>query len=277
MSFARHQTFHIRSNWLSKALEALKSDGKVFSDRSAPSRLGIGKNMVESLRFWVTACKLAEPHSKGELRLTDFGNLVYEYDRYFQDDVTWLLIHFNLISNADGATSWFLLFNRFNQPKLSKAEFITMVARYYQGVAKSSLDKDYECIVNTYVSSTSTSGNPEDNIICPLRKFGLIEKIDDGIRKVPIKVSIPVEGLYYVIRRGNPGVEYSTISEMVTGVNSIGRAFNLTIDHVYFYLTLLEDRGLVSYSKTAGLDTVRISNLDPINVLIQYYKRGIRK
>jgi hypothetical protein len=39
-------------------------------------RLGVGKNMVQSLRFWVQAMRVAEPAPDGGLQLTDFGRRV---------------------------------------------------------------------------------------------------------------------------------------------------------------------------------------------------------
>ena len=67
MSFARHQTFHLRAGWLAKALEALVQDSMIFSSKTAPSQLGMGKNMVQSLRFWMSGGLVKKARAAGAL------------------------------------------------------------------------------------------------------------------------------------------------------------------------------------------------------------------
>ena len=55
-----------------------KENNKVFSDEKATDILGIGSNMVKSLKYWMLATKLAEEKNKG-MCLTDFGELIYTY------------------------------------------------------------------------------------------------------------------------------------------------------------------------------------------------------
>ena len=43
-----------------KAIFALEKDTSIFSKKDAAIELGIGKNMVSSLRFWVRAAGLVE-------------------------------------------------------------------------------------------------------------------------------------------------------------------------------------------------------------------------
>jgi len=74
--FSGHETFACRYAWLPKAYRAIKADPAAFVDEQAAMvDLGIGKNMVRSLRFWVEAAGLAEPQNR-ELRLTDFAHAI---------------------------------------------------------------------------------------------------------------------------------------------------------------------------------------------------------
>ena len=54
-AFARHETFHPRYGWVKKAYDAAAADGDVFNSDDAVVTLGVGKNMVKSIRFWGTA------------------------------------------------------------------------------------------------------------------------------------------------------------------------------------------------------------------------------
>jgi hypothetical protein len=62
--FANHQTFHPRFGWIKKGYDAAVADPNVFNLKSAPVRLGVGKNMVEAIRFWAMATKVTtrRPH-----------------------------------------------------------------------------------------------------------------------------------------------------------------------------------------------------------------------
>lgn len=62
--FANHQTFHPRFGWIKKGYDAAARDPNIFNEKSAPVDLGVGKNMVEAIRFWTYATKVItrSPH-----------------------------------------------------------------------------------------------------------------------------------------------------------------------------------------------------------------------
>lgn len=274
MSFARHQSFYIRANWFAKAIEQLRGDSKALSSKDSAANLGIGKNMVESLRFWLVASGLATSGRDG-MKLTPIGQIVSEFDPYFEDDMTWLLVHYGLTSSSENATSWYLLFNKYSYPQLTEGDFIDFVRHEGYDVARSSIKRDYDCILATYVQDQAEEGTPEDSITCPLRKYGFLEKIERGVyRKAPSKVFLPPQLLFYVMRASKPATQYFTITNLIEGELSIGRIFNLSIDQMYFYLQRLEDANLVKYSTTAGLNSIALENKDEYTVLIDYYRRG---
>jgi hypothetical protein len=48
-----HESFPCRYTWLPKAVRGLRENPKLFSDDAdAMVNLGVGKNMVRSIRFW---------------------------------------------------------------------------------------------------------------------------------------------------------------------------------------------------------------------------------
>src|ERR1019366_2997031 len=75
VKYSGHETFACRYAWLPKALQAIQSDPKVFADEDqAMVDLGVGKNMVRSIRFWVEASGMAKPTPVG-LAPTKLGSL----------------------------------------------------------------------------------------------------------------------------------------------------------------------------------------------------------
>ena len=64
-SFARHETFAPRFGWLHKGFTAVDSDPEAFLKEDAPVTLGVGKNMVNAIRYWSMAFKLTVEHPRG--------------------------------------------------------------------------------------------------------------------------------------------------------------------------------------------------------------------
>ena len=57
-TFARHETFHPRYGWVKKAFDAAEFDPNLFNREDAVVRMGVGKNMVRSIRHWGHAFKV---------------------------------------------------------------------------------------------------------------------------------------------------------------------------------------------------------------------------
>ena len=52
-----HETYFIRKGWLSKGMRAVADKDDIFVDKNVNQmdELGIGSNMVKSLRYWLQA------------------------------------------------------------------------------------------------------------------------------------------------------------------------------------------------------------------------------
>jgi len=51
-TFSGHDTFHCRHLWLKKGYDFIKTGNK-FANEDAVVLLGVGKNMVTSIYFWM--------------------------------------------------------------------------------------------------------------------------------------------------------------------------------------------------------------------------------
>ena len=87
VSFGRHETFALRYSWLTKGYQAITDKNFDFSDADAATvRLGVGKNMVSSIRYWLRACQMIQsdgltPSALGELILDEKNG----FDPYLED------------------------------------------------------------------------------------------------------------------------------------------------------------------------------------------------
>src|ERR1035437_1834804 len=66
-SFSGHETFVFRYGWLKKAYDAVRENPQSFGDDQAIVTLGVGKNMVRSIRHWALATGVLaeEPKTRG--------------------------------------------------------------------------------------------------------------------------------------------------------------------------------------------------------------------
>ena len=48
-----HESFSIREGWITKGIFEIKNNSKLFSEKNLTDILGIGTNMVKSLKYWL--------------------------------------------------------------------------------------------------------------------------------------------------------------------------------------------------------------------------------
>ncbi len=180
--FSGHETFACRHAWLPKAYRALARDPAAFLDEDAAiTDLGLGKNMVRSLRFWVEACGMA-CGQKGVLRLTDFAEVIFGddgYDPYLEDVRTLWLLHWQLASRSQGVLfAWRHLFSHWTVPEFTRSEVLRAFARESSsmGYAHSSvtLAQHLDVFLHTYGPRRSGVGL-EDSLDGPLVGLRLVE------------------------------------------------------------------------------------------------------
>lgn len=113
-SFSGHESFYCKSLWLKKGYDFI-SENYDFNAPNAVVELGIGKNMVSSLRFWMRAFGLVD-----DGRPTTIGDYLFDNmngkDPYIEDLGTLWLLHYLLIK-TDLASIYKLFFIDFHKEK----------------------------------------------------------------------------------------------------------------------------------------------------------------
>ncbi len=87
--FSGHESFAVRYGWLPKLYEAATEDPDLFSsDERAILTLGLGRNMVKSIRFWGDALGLTTVLGKS-IQTTGFAKRLLDpehgLDPYLED------------------------------------------------------------------------------------------------------------------------------------------------------------------------------------------------
>lgn len=289
MKFRAHETFYIRKGWLSKGIKNVVRNPAVFlnKDENPMDVLGIGANMVKSLRFWLQAVGLTEEtkSTRRQQSLTDVGKLIYENDPYIEEMGSLWLLQFCLGNNKELATSWYFFFNCFNLSEFVKEDFIEALHKYIllQGetVSTRSLDDDFNCIINTYIPRYKINPKkvlPEDNMDCPFGELGLLDyqnKKSKVYRKIsPLADSIPPLILLACILLNDEKRKEVPITDLQNKKGLVGKIFNLNIITLMDILSKAELQGYIKIIRTAGLDVIRINeNLTAQGCIEMYYQR----
>ena len=287
MRFRAHDTFFIRKGWLYKGMKNVVRDRTVFmGDNGNPMDImGIGANMVKSLRYWLQAVSLTTEPQVGRKyqTLTPFGEIILENDKYIEEIGTLWLLHYKLSTNEADATAWYYFFNEFTRSEFSKEDFVKQLNTYVvlnkSEVAERSLEEDFNCIVNTYVPRIKSNPNkvhPENNIDCPLGELALLDiankKTKTYKKSIPKIDSIhPLIALAVIIDQAKEDKEIK-ISSLQNDKCNIGKVFNLDIITLTNLLNKIEHIGYIKVIRTAGLDYVEVlRDIDFLGCIKEYY------
>jgi len=183
VAFSRHESFVVRFGWLTKGFRAFEKDQNIFSNKDAVVTLGVGKNMVNSIRYWLRASKLIilETDTK---ETTSIGEAIFSkkngWDPFLEDEATIWLIHWLISTNSEIATAWYWFFNNFHKPEFVTEEVVFALSTFAKEkidarFAISSIRKDAAVLLRSYVQSTkSKKAAYEDVLDSPLSLLKLI-------------------------------------------------------------------------------------------------------
>lgn len=283
-SFAKHETFHIRTGWLRKGLDAIKKDNHIFLERmDAMDELGIGSNMIKSLRYWLQAVGLTyEDYNSSRQRVqfkSTLAEKILDYDEFFEDPATFWLLHFNIGRDKELATTWYWFFNHFNYLEFDKELFVDMLIKYIERngekpPAESSLKSDFDVLTRMYSYDPKENNSPEDSLESPFKELKLITKIDNRTYKLnrPTLDNLPVEVFLYCLLDSLEDIRSVNVEELLNKENSIGRVFKLNMNLLYDYIEKLEELGYLRLDKHAGLNSIQLKVEDKEKVLADYYQ-----
>ena len=294
MKFRAHDTFFIRKGWISKGMRYVHGNPDVFiSKKENPMDvLGIGANMVKALRYWLQAIGVTREPSSGKRSqtFTDFGELIYEHDKYIEEMGTLYLLHYKLAGNFKLATSWYYFFNVFSLSDFTREDFTAQITNYIKmkdedaTVASRSLEDDFNCIINTYVPRYKTMPakvSAENNIDCPLGELGLIDIIKRERSNTVYKKATPAPATFNpwvilaVIQDNAEGRNEIGLNELLTKEGNIGRIFNLDSIAMLDVLHSVESTGELKIIRTAGLDVINLANHYTFEECVKRYYEAI--
>lgn len=183
-TFSGHDSFQCRQLWLKKGYDYVQ-EGKNFNDEDAVVQLGVGKNMVSSIRFWLKAFNIIDNKDIP----TEFGKRLFDdengYDPFLEDEASLWLLHYQLVKNSF-ASIYSIIFNEFRKEKLffNKDTFVNYVKRIGESnpdlnFNENTVAKDFIVFANLYKSNPE-SKDVEDSFSGILSEIELLKTTGKG-------------------------------------------------------------------------------------------------
>lgn len=272
-----HEKFHLREGWIAKGLYGVSANPRVFSGSDGTDQLGVGTNMVKSIKYWMLAMGLIKEGQKNGAELTDLGKMILKYDPFLEDDLSLWLLHSYIAKNNFRSTVWYLFFNKCQAEEFTKEELYTVLRKELISYAEtdsfpeSSLKDDIDVLLNMYSKDTKND-DPEDKNKCPLASLKLIKKEGNVYyRQQPDMRHFRDEIILYELgnifeEESSIGIDY--VAELAANIYHLSRvAINTILDR-------LDNAGYITVNRTAGLDEIYPNKKISVKKIIEdYYTR----
>lgn len=257
------QSFALRNGWIQKALIEIQNHPgvNVFSKNDGVIYLGVGANMVASVKYWLETADIIKRNSR-DIQLSEFGELISKYDCYLESPFVWEMIHFNIVNNKEQAPLFNFLFNcigshdSFTEASFENDYFQDCRSRK-EAVNEKYVKDDFSVLIRSYVSSVLTL-DPEENTNCPLTSLKLVEQPERGqYRKRSISLDIfDPRIIYFLLLQCAKRRATISFDEFANHLNGPCNLFNLNPNSLMSELILLSKMGYLNVSRTAGLNSI---------------------
>lgn len=290
--FGRHETFALRYSWLTKGLHALDKKANVFDDDDSVVHLGVGRNMVSSIRYWLRACQLISFQKPDEIQ--PIAKYIFDKntgaDPYLEDEATIWLVHWLLATNSEMATSWFWFFNKFHKPEFTSEELETALTDFINDQVtekkrpkEGTIKKDAHLLTRMYTQSRSGAGQSFDDMLdSPLALLGLIS--ESGTKKSynfkpEARPELPIGIFGFAVaqlmeERDLTDIPIEDLMYSKGDFTALGSVFRLTESDLITKLELVIKYipNIFKIDETAGMHRLfRIKAVDPMSYIKEHY------
>ncbi|MGN8710110.1 DUF4007 family protein [Hallella faecis] len=276
--FSGHESFSCRMLWPIKGYDYI-NDGNSFNDPNSVIMLGVGKNMVASIRYWLKALGLTE-HDKPSTLAKYLFDEAQGKDRYLESLGTLWLLHFLLVV-LNEATLYNILFLRYQKERkqFAKEQVLNFVKRLMaeddrlKHFNSNTVGKDFGVLVQNYVQPSKPKSYEDYSSL--LIDLNLIrnDNSDRGYAfNIEGKRTVPTEIFLYAVlwmKGSDRTVSYDTLQ-------NVGLVFCMTDMEVIEMLQQIdrEYSEYVQYSDNAGIRQLLFKEgkqMNPIDLLNRYY------
>lgn len=280
-TFSGHDSFQCRQLWLKKGYDYVISN-KSFTDEDAVVKLGVGKNMVSSIRYWLKAFNIIDSKDKP----TEFGVRLLDdngYDPFLEDEATIWLLHYQLIKNGLAST-YSIIFNEFRKEKIlfNKDSYISFLKRIKEGensfnFNENTVADDFVVFVKMY-QNVFNNKDVEDSFSGILSEIDLLKTIGKG-KDEQYQIennerdNLPESILLYTILDNQNYGDSISLNSLEFDFNSPGTIFCLNRPGLVNKIQEIvsENKG-INYTDHAGIKELQFKNKpNSYSILDKYY------
>ena len=274
--FSGHESFACKSHWIKRGYDFVESE-RNFNDEDAVLYLGVGKNMVASIRFWLKAMGLLNENT-----LTPIANYLFDNaegkDPYLEDIGTLWLLHFSLI-NVDYATIYKTVFVDYHHQRnvIEKNKLQNYIKHicfdetsYKKLYNENTVKRDIGVMLHNYSVKTNTNFEDSNTLFVPLNLIRELDK-DVYVFNYQTRSEVPCLIFLYALLiqfKGRNSISFEEITEL----SLIFCLTNNDLLKTIKSLCNLYPSDIV-FSDVAGIKELQFhTELNPIEVLNRYYK-----
>jgi len=285
LTFSGHDSFPCRPFWLKKGYDFVTRNGN-FNAPEAVVDLGVGKNMVFSIRYWLRAFDLFNE----EDQITEIAENLFNdngWDPYLEDESSLWLLHY-LLCRKGFASIFQLIFNelRIKKPEFTKEQFYSFIDSEKGEYNPRTLRDDFSVFTRTYIYDKSK--DIEDGFSGFLSELNLLEEKKEkstfqgkektrNFYKIENKErpEIPTHIVLYFILSNTDYGQSVSFDSLYLNYNSVGRIFALNKEGLIKHLLKINEiyHNLVYFNNDPIIRELQFKKkLDnPISILEDYY------
>ena len=278
--FSGHESFACKSHWLKRGYDFVRGENN-FNDDDAVVRLGVGKNMVASIKFWLKAIGLLK-----DAGLVALANHLFDDDNgkdpYLEDIGTLWLLHFLLIQ-TDYATIYKTTFVDYHRQRniIEKSKLQNYIKHicfdetgYKNLYNDNTVKRDIGVMLHNYCAKNGGNVNIEDSnsLFAPLN---LICETEKNTYRFNYDTRSDVPSLIFLYAllvkfEGRNSISFEDITELAL-------IFCLTNNDMLDIINYLCDLypSEIVFSDVAGIKELQFrATLNSIDVLDRYYEEN---
>jgi len=274
LQFSGHESFICKQFWLKKGYD-FKGN---FNDETAVIELGVGKNMVTSISFWLKAFGILD----NENHRTQLADYLFHNrngkDKYIENIATLWLLHYSLIK-TNKASVYHLFFNHFRgkRTEFTREHLYTFIKRILEGenqksFTENTVKSDIAVFIRSYLrpSYKETKIDVEEDFSALLIDLNLMSsyEVENADTKKMVdwykvegkrQFDLPEEVVLFTILDNYEGEKTISFTELLNGTNSPGTIFCLSDEALYEKIEgITQKYKNITYSESAGIRQIQI-------------------
>ena len=282
-TFSGHESFSCKTLWLRKGYDFLV-EKKDFNSPKAVIDLGVGKNMVASIRFWLKAFGIMDDEGTTEL-----GNYLFDKqkgkDLFIEDLATLWLLHFNLVFNHV-ASIYNMVFcgvqrerSQFDRDQVQTFVKLKLAEAGKQNVYnENTVKKDIAVLLQNYVLPHKAQSNEDySSLLMDLDLIRQNSSYNGYFFNVEGKRKVVLEIFMYGLIKLKERTQDNTIP-LDTIHNQVGLVFCMSDYETIVMVKQVAEKykQYMSYNDIAGVRQIQFTkDLDWKKVLDDYYEKSI--